>query len=82
MKKLLILYKKNEEIVNYFIIGVLTTLVNILVKYALLFTILDPKNSFQLQIAVVLSWIVAVIFAYITNRIIVFRSKNKLGKFH
>ena len=75
--KLLKLYKKNEEIVNYFIIGVCTTLVSLGVKYGLLFTILDPKKSFELQLAVIISWIVAVTFAYITNRKIVFKSKNK-----
>ena len=75
--KLLELYKKNEEIVNYFIIGVCTTLVSLGVKYGLLFTILDPKKSLELQLAVIISWIVAVTFAYITNRKIVFKSKNK-----
>lgn len=42
-----------------------------------MFTVLDPKNSLQLQVAVVISWIAAVVFAYITNRIFVFKSKSK-----
>ena len=70
------IYKKNEEILNYLIIGGLTTLINIITKYMLLFTILDPKNPKELQIAVIISWIVAVLFAYIANRKIVFKSKN------
>ena len=77
MKKIISLYKKYEEIINYLIVGVLTTIVSLVVKWGLLFTILDAKNAFQLQIAVVISWVAAVIFAYITNRIFVFKSKSK-----
>lgn len=77
MKKIINLYKKYEEIINYLIVGVLTTVVSLVVKWGLLFTILDPKNSVQLQVAVVISWIAAVGVAYITNRIFVFKSKSK-----
>lgn len=77
MDKIKELYIKNKEIVNYLIFGVLTTVVSLATKYLLLFTILDAKNSVQLQIAVVISWIVACLFAYITNRIWVFESKSK-----
>lgn len=77
MKKIISLYKKYEEIINYLIVGVLTTVVSLVVKWGLLFTILDAKNAFQLQVAVVISWIAAVIFAYVTNRIFVFKSKSK-----
>lgn len=81
MKKIIELYKKYEEIINYLIIGVLTTIVNLVVKYALLFTILNASNPMQLQIAVIISWVIACIFAYITNRKIVFKSKsNKILK--
>lgn len=71
------LYKKYEEIVNYLIVGVLTTIVSLAVKWALLFTVCDPKNPVLLQIAVIISWILAVTFAYFANRIFVFKSKNK-----
>ncbi len=74
--KIIELYKKYEEIINYLIIGVLTTIVNLAVKYALLFTVLNASDATQLQIAVVISWIVACLFAYITNRKIVFKSKS------
>lgn len=71
------LYKKHEEIINYLIVGVLTTIVSLAVKWALLFTFLDPKSAVELQISVIISWIVAVAFAYVTNRIFVFKSKSK-----
>ena len=71
------IYYKNPEIWNYLIVGVLTTVVSLAIKWGLLFTILDAKNGFQVQVAVVASWIGAVIFAYITNRIFVFKSKSK-----
>ena len=77
IKKCLDIYKKNEEVINYLIIGGLTTLVNLIVKYALLFTILNPKDAFELQVSVIISWVVAVIFAYTTNRTIVFKSESE-----
>ncbi|MBR1376742.1 MAG: GtrA family protein [Bacilli bacterium] len=75
-KRFLDIYKKYEEIIVYLIMGVFTTLVNLVSKYALLFTILDATNGFQLQVAVIISWIIAVIFAYFTNKKWVFKSKN------
>ena len=57
--------------------GVLTTVVSLGVYYALVLTILDPNNGFQLQIANVVSWIAAVTFAYYTNRKFVFKSNSK-----
>lgn len=70
------LYNKYEMILNYLIIGGLTTLVNLISKYILLFTIFDAKKTMELQMAVIISWIIAVAFAYVTNRKIVFKSKN------
>lgn len=75
--KLLKLYKEHREIANYLIVGGLTTLVSLVVKYALLFTILDATNGIQLQIAVIISWIISVAFAYWANRKYVFESKSK-----
>lgn len=77
MKKIIELYKKYEEVINYLVMGVLATVVNLAVKYLLLFTVLDASNATQLQIAVVISWIAACLFAYVTNRIVVFKSKSK-----
>lgn len=77
IEKMLQIYKKQEEIINYLLMGILTTVVNIVIKWILLYTILDARDSMQLQIAIVISWICAVVFAYVTNRIYVFKSKNK-----
>ncbi len=71
------LYKKHEEIINYLIIGVATTLVSLLVYYGLTYTIFDASNAFELQITNIISWIVSVTFAYFTNRSFVFKQKNK-----
>ena len=76
-KKMMKLYKEHREIANYLIVGGLTTLVSLVVKYALLFTILDAKDAIQLQIAVIISWIISVAFAYWANRKFVFESKSK-----
>ena len=70
------IYKKYKEIINYLIVGVLTTVVSLAVYYICVITFLDPQNAIELQIANVISWIAAVIFAYITNRKFVFESKN------
>ena len=77
MKRILNLYKTYEEIINYLIIGGLTTVVAIGSKLLLLFTILDQTNGLELQIAEIISWILAVTFAYFTNRAFVFKSKVK-----
>lgn len=83
LKNISTLYKKYKEIINYLIFGVLTTIVNLAVKYILLFTIFDASNSLELQASIVISWIAAVLFAYFTNRNYVFEStnKNKLKEF-
>lgn len=77
------IYVKYKEIINYLIFGVLATIVNLLVKYVLLFTIFNATNSIQLQCSIIISWIAAVLFAYFTNRKFVFEStnKNKLKEF-
>ena len=58
---------KNKEIIKYLIFGILTTLVNILCFY-----ILDK----DIYINNTISWIVSVIFAFITNKLYVFESKS------
>ncbi len=66
-----------KEIILYLVFGVLSTVINLGVKIGLLKTVLDENNPFQLQVAVFIAWLVAVIFAYVTNRIFVFESKEK-----
>ena len=78
-EKLSKLIKKvcTKEVIMYLIFGVLTTVVSLIVYYALIFTILNPENAIQLQIANIISWIAGVAFAYVTNRKFVFESKEK-----
>lgn len=61
---------KNKKIIKYLIFGILTTLVNILCFY-----ILDKLNI-DIYINNTISWIVSVIFAFITNKLYVFESKS------
>jgi len=70
--------KKNNlrEIIAYLIIGFLTTALNLLVYYLCTKFLLNPNKIIQVEIANVIAWIVAVIFAYYANRVVVFRSKN------
>lgn len=77
IKKMLELYEKYKEVILYLIFGVLTTIVSLSTKYILLFIFLDAKDPIQLQTSIVVSWIIAVIFAYFTNRIFVFKSTNQ-----
>jgi putative flippase GtrA len=71
------IYYKNPEIWNYIIVGLLTTIVSLFVYYVCTRTFLNPNDATQLQIANIISWVCAVLFAYITNRVFVFNSKNK-----
>lgn len=76
IKKIKALYIKYKEIINYLIVGGLTTFVALVVYYGSVLTFLNPNNGIELQIANILSWIAGVIFAYFTNRKYVFESKN------
>lgn len=71
------IYIKYKEIINYLIFGVLTTIISLLTYYLLVLTILNPNIIIELQIANIISWLVSVTFAYITNRKYVFNSQNK-----
>ena len=75
MKKLLELYKKYKEIINYLIFGGLSTVVNFVTYYitARLFGIDEVVSSG-------ISWFCSVLFAYITNKIFVFESKTNTVK--
>jgi len=80
MKKIITIYQKYKEVINYLIVGVLTTMVSLVIYYGLVLTILNPEKSIELQIANIISWIGAVLFAYLTNRKYVFQSTNKKKK--
>ena len=70
-------YHKNEELWNYLIVGFITTLVALFTYFICTETFLNPKDALELQYANLISWLVAVGFAYVTNRVFVFKSKNK-----
>ena len=70
-------YNKYKEALLYLFFGVCTTLVNLVTKWILLLTVIDSSNAIQLQEAIIISWIVSVLFAYVTNRKFVFESKSK-----
>lgn len=81
MKKLRAFLEKYREIIAYLFWGVMTTLVSWL-SYALFELIFHsvPGQLFgvalSIQLANVLSWICAVLFAYVTNKLWVFDSKS------
>lgn len=77
IKKSLKMYRKYKRGFNYLIFGGLTTLLSLLVYFALTINILNPNETLELQIATFLSWIVGFMFAYFTNRKYVFESNNK-----
>lgn len=77
MNKIIELYKKYKELINYVIVGGLTTLVSMVIFYGSTWTFLDGNDALELQIANVISWTGAVIFSYFANRIFVFESKEK-----
>jgi len=69
-------YRNNQEIINYLIFGILTTLVSI-VSYYIFDLIFDLKNDVLFILANILSWILAVSFAFITNKKYVFKKQGK-----
>ncbi len=72
MEKIKELIIKKKSVIAYLIFGVLTTLVNIVV-----YTVLADRCSLSTVMSSTIACIVAVIFAYITNRKWVFESKNE-----
>ena len=77
MKKIKVLYIKHKEIINYLIVGILTTFVSLSTYFLTINVILPEKSDLNVQIANIISWICAVTFAYYTNRIYVFQSSSK-----
>lgn len=65
------LYHKNKQLVLYLLFGVCTTAINTLC-YGLLHKILHIHNI----PSTLLAWLVAVLFAFITNKIYVFESRR------
>lgn len=71
------IYKKYEELINYLIIGILTTVVSLATYYLLTLTVLNASNAIYLQISNIIAWLASVTFAYFTNRKFVFKVQNK-----
>jgi putative flippase GtrA len=69
------LYWKYRDVLLYLIFGVLTTVINIL-SYHLCYQIFAIDNV----ISTVIAWVVAVVFAFVTNKLFVFESTAKKGK--
>ena len=71
MKDLIVrLYRKYEELVMYLIVGVCTMIVSLVSYYILA----NPMGIYY-QAANIISWVLAVAFAYVTNKKYVFKSK-------
>lgn len=70
------LIKKYEEVILYLVMGFLAMIVNLVLKYILLFIVFDASNGLELQTAIIISWFFTILFAYFTNCIFVFKSKN------
>ena len=65
------IYKKNKEIINYLIFVVLTTVVSFVVYF-----IFAKVFKIDEVISNVISWFFSVLFAFITNKLYVFESKE------
>lgn len=75
MKKIWALYKKYEELINYLVVGVMTTVIS-WVTYGICKLVMDVENALIMQIAVFLRWFAGVVFSYFMSRRFVFKSKN------
>ena len=64
------LYKKYEELVMYIIVGVCTMIVSLASYYILA----NPLGIYY-QTANIISWVLVVAFAYVTNKKFVFKSR-------
>lgn len=70
--KLILLYKKYKELIHYIFFGGLTTVVNFIIYYGLIYAF-----DVHYIAAQIVAWIGAVIFAYITNKLFVYESKSR-----
>ena len=88
MKKLKELYLKYREVIDYLFWGVMTTLVSFISYsvFVLIFSAVLGQNaqveafgmsfSISVTLAHILSWICSVSFAFVTNKLFVFKSKS------
>ena len=71
MKFISKMMKKYQSLISYAVFGVLTTIVNI-ITYNVCYSKIGIGNT----VSNVIAWILAVAFAYVTNKIWVFDSKS------
>ena len=77
MRKIIELIKKYKEVILYLIFGVLTTVVSFVVQWLFKDVIILPYA----WLTTVIAWFASVLFAFITNKLIVFDRKEKTGFF-
>ena len=70
-------YHKYREVLMYLLFGGLTTILSVFVRLVLFHTLCNPDKALDVQIATIISNVVGIMFAYVTNRLFVFESKNK-----
>ena len=75
MEKIKELFTKYRELISYVFFGVLTTLVNWLSYIVIVAVLGGGEKESAVVIATAAAQILAILFAYVTNRIWVFRSK-------
>ncbi len=75
MSKIKELYFKYKEVINYLFFGGCTFLVSIISFY-----LFNKVIGFNEHVANIISWILAVSFAYVTNKKYVFESKTSEKK--
>jgi len=74
-KKLCFLLKRHKDVLTYIFFGALTTLVNFLVYAPMHYWMQLPAT-----ISNCVAWVVAVVFAYLTNKPFVFHSNDWSAK--
>lgn len=71
LEKIKYYYKKFKEQINYIVFGIFTTIVNYLVYLGL-----TRLLNTEVILATIIAWVLAVLFAYITNKKFVFESNS------
>ncbi|MBR2085962.1 MAG: GtrA family protein [Oscillospiraceae bacterium] len=74
------LYDKFEELIVYIYYGVLTTILNLIVQFAMQFGVMALVSwdaKLETTISTSTAWLVAVIFAFYVNKRYVFKSESK-----
>lgn len=68
------LFEKYKELVLYGVVGVMTTIINLGIFY--IASLFLGKELIAINIANILAWVGGVSFAFIANKLVVFKSKS------